>query len=35
MFQPGDGAQERGLAGTGRAEQGGDAAPRQVEVDIE
>jgi hypothetical protein len=34
-FQAGDAAQQRGLAAAGLAEEGGDAAARQVEVDIE
>ncbi len=35
VFQSGDGTQQRGLAGSGMAEQGGDAASGQVEVDVE
>ena len=34
-FQPGDAAQQRGLAGAGGAEQGGDAARWQLHLNIE
>jgi hypothetical protein len=35
MLQPGDAAQQRGLAGARVAEQRGDAARRQALVDVQ